>query len=487
MCLTVSLLILSCLFLLLSVPANAQNLLEPSQMKVERLYAEGTRLLTKGKNFERAILVLREAVQREPKNSDYVLALGCAFASRAYSLSRAFDSFQKYPALLKRDKKAMQIWLAGQQDEKSPVYQAEKPKMTPVPRTDDDGRVFKADAETAQARIKALSVAAWQKLDERVLLRDSDTPERRTDALNLLGWCRILLWLEPRGLVAGAWPEKQSTSAVSVIKPLEEAAALVPKEKRYLRSSGDAYIAIGSSQRGTSPVLRNKGVDILQTVLAETPNDVMLRLFIGVIGGNRFLRPGVTGSTSTVDLMRQVAQSDPSNAYLWYGLFGAAGNAHQYDEAFAALESGNAAPNFTTPQYIYSAHPWTAWAFPPPVPVDPKWQIFKALKYVSTVVFADKNNPTPDTIRYERAVLRVAHHHNKAFGDPNTEEDERKILEGQRYWSSSYAVGMATRIKDKFPETEEDRRLLVEAQNTIKKNDAALAAEDAMDVRFPLR
>lgn len=46
-------------------------------------YAQATRLLTAGKEFNEAITLLQSAVRAQPKNPDYHLALGCAYADQA--------------------------------------------------------------------------------------------------------------------------------------------------------------------------------------------------------------------------------------------------------------------------------------------------------------------------------------------------------------------------------------------------------------------
>lgn len=435
-----------------------------------QLFDTGERLLIQGRNFERAITVLREAVRREPKNSDYVLALGCAYASRAATLSRALVAARHFDIYTKRHANAVKIWQAGQGDEKSAVFGIERPKPERAPpRTRDDNRIFKTDAKTlerTEPRIKALCAAACARWDEGVALVETEPVETQAAAMSARAWGRLLLWMGPREAVPGSWPEKKVPTFVEILQVLEKIAALAPDDVRYLRAAGDAYGFLGFHKGFANPPARNKSVQILTKVLDKTPDDAFLRLYISLQGqSHAFINAEgslahTTVPVTMVDVIKEAVKTDPTNAQMHYTLFAAAGAAKQYDVALAALEAGNAAPRLTALRYPIQGHRWTRWAFPP-VLMNPKQNLWQAFKNLHNFAKNETDDPTAAMIRYKRAVLRMARQYTTMFRDPNiADADERTFYEFSRWLSSGYGGGVPPALQGYFPQTDEDQQLL---------------------------
>ncbi len=469
----------------------------------ESLYEEGTKLLTRGRNFERAITVLSQAVKQESENSDYVLALGCAYASRASVLSRAIEASRTYAADTEHYKAAKSKWTAAQKDPKNPAYGYAKPEPPAPPRTQDDNRLFKIAIFEAETQVRKLSLDAWQTVDKAVVLREKDTPERRAEARNTQGWCRILLYLDARYTVKASWPPEQTAKnsgdgaqktpaelaqmreaiAKTLFTPLQEAADLQPNNVSYLRSLGDAYVTMGTHEHSKNPIYRTKGTNILTKALEKSPDDALLRLRISGLRGLRSLLGGNTsGPQLAVDVMKQVVQSDKNNAYLWYSLFAVAGDAHDYDTAMDALQKAGGASSFRMARYSVAAPKTLAWAFAA-VSIDPHWQLVQALHFVNGHIYADKSSLTADAPKFEHGVLVMAHRFKTAMASAELTPEERVKIEKNLFWAAYYTTYDTHPLKDRFPQTPEDKQLYAEAQNYIAKNDADLSAEKAMGLR----
>ena len=461
-------------------------------------YTEGTNLLTRGKYFAQAVADLEQAVKSEPTNSDYILALGAAYTSRAAVLARAILAAKKYEADTVRYKAGKTKWIAAQKNPRSPAYGYPKPEPIAPPRTTDDNRLFKMEISDAEAQVKTLSLQAWQTLDTGVALRENDEVSRRAEALNLLGWCRILLYLDAQYAVKESWPPSQ-TGANGIQKnvsladakknkyallfgPLEEAAAFEPSNPVYLRSLGDAYAFMGGNPHSMNPLWRTKGADILTQVLEKTPRDGLLALRINQLRGMHLISSGPNrGPVSLVTIVKNAVDSDPSNAFLWYCLFAAAGEEHDYQTAMMALKSAETAPDFRMVRYASAVPKTLRWAFPP-LPISGRRLALGGVKHIASLVFADKNNPTSDAPLFLHGILVMAHRFKAAWEkakQAKQPDDEKELLEVNTFVSAGWAVGLA-KSQASVPQSETDKQLFTEAQNYLTKNDADYAAEDAM-------
>ena len=383
-------------------------------------------------------------------------------------------------------------------DPKSPAYGYPKPEPIAPPRTEDDNRLFKMGIPDAEAQVKALSLLAWQTLDKGVALRETDEPSRRAEALHVQGWSRIVLYLDAQYAVKESWPPSQ-TDADGVQKnilpadakknrdallfgPLETAAELQPNNASYLRSLGDAYAFMGGNPHSMNPLWRKKGADILTRVLTKTPDDGLLALRINQLRGMHLPSSGPSGPNGPVSLVAMVkkaVESDKSNAFLWYSLFAAAGEEHDYRTAMMALKSAETAPNFRMVRYVSSVPRTLQWAFPP-LPISSRRLALGGMKYVQSVAFADKDNPTPDAPLFRHGILVMAHRFKAAWEKADVPAYEKELLEVNTFVSASWAVGIA-KLMANVSQIGADKQLLAEAQKYMTKNDAGYAAEEAMN------
>ena len=485
-----------------AVKTNSQ-IVSPTPQTAADFYGEGTRLLTRGKFFAQAVSDLEQAVKKEPENSGYVLALGAAYTSRAAVLARAVLATKKYEADTVRYKAGKAKWLAAQKDPKSPAYGY--PKLEPIapPRTQDDNRLFKMEIADAEAKVRQLSLQAWQAADKAVALRQEDTAERRAEARNTQGWCRILLYVDVRYTVKESWPpdmktrsedsggvqkavspaETRETIAKMIFTPLQDAADLQPDNVFYLRSLGDAYVTMGTHEHSKNPAFRTKGTDILDKALEKSPDDALLRLRIGSLRGLRSLLGGNTsGPQSVVDVMKQVVQNDKNNAFMWYSLFAAAGDAQDYDTAMDALGKASSCSSFRTARYHVTTPKTLTWAFPP-LAINLRWQLVQALHFVDGRIFAEKDHPTTDAASFEHEILVMVHRQKTALSSIDLMPEERVLLEKNLLWASTYVAAGARLLKDAFPQSAEDKQFFAEAQDYLAGLDAKSDAEQAIGMR----
>jgi tetratricopeptide (TPR) repeat protein len=161
-----------------------------------KLYAQAIRLLTQGKRFERAIEYLTFAVEKDPKNPAYSLALGCAFASRFASV--AFAAL--YTNLLNHQREhfdqTITAWEKGREQLRKlapqvfdeAAYEKTRPKI-PAARvfdTKDDNQPFRLDMTQTYKTLTDLSAKAQAAWEKAVAL--SQTPDEKALAYYVQGW-----------------------------------------------------------------------------------------------------------------------------------------------------------------------------------------------------------------------------------------------------------------------------------------------------------
>ena len=102
-------------------PLDAQT----AALSAEALHAAGTRMLLAGRTYEKAAARFALAIQKEPDNFAHQIALGCALAGRAASLSRAALFSHTLAKQQAEYPKKLQEWEAGRAD--GEAYNAQNP------------------------------------------------------------------------------------------------------------------------------------------------------------------------------------------------------------------------------------------------------------------------------------------------------------------------------------------------------------------------
>ena len=209
------------------------------------LYLQGVALLHHGHWFEKSAVLLARAAAREPTNSDYVLALGCAYASRLAALARA-ASFTRYFAQEQetypervRQWQANRAWVQAHHPEA--VLPVDRDASRPVKRsapifpTKDDNRPYHLTPVQLTARVGELAAQAQAAWAKGVAL--SQTPAQKAHAYYLRGWGRRVL----QNFLACVPETKIPAPADAEIRAdFDQAIALDPANALYWQAKADA-------------------------------------------------------------------------------------------------------------------------------------------------------------------------------------------------------------------------------------------------------
>lgn len=245
-------------FLSLACVSGGGYLLPQEPEQKTSPFERADRLLKVGRNFEEAASLLRQVVAEEPQNYRAFLALACACANRAATLSRAYE----FTEILDRLKKTYPVfrkeWNAAQQRPNENTYASlgnsavvlqTMPRPDPPPaylRTRDDGKPFRlttAELKEALDALLAESESALHRAEE-----SAKTPQEKADVLWHRAWITRLL-----DMANGyAWPPQVGKNGAIVqerlfpnpdIKKaradLEEALRLTPEFARCWETLAD--------------------------------------------------------------------------------------------------------------------------------------------------------------------------------------------------------------------------------------------------------
>jgi len=281
--------------------------------------------LRRGRNFERAILELREAVKQEPDNRAYQIAFGCALASRAAALGNAASHLSEFAMDQAKFKMRLGVWETVQKDRSSPLYR--KP-LPPVLRTKDDNKQFTLTADEATKQFAPLALAAVAAWDRAASLAKTDA--ERAEAQWYRGWGLFLL--RGFGKPVGVDKIKDFPAFSDVAKAFEAATEAAPNDARYWQSLGDSFLDYDCDPKTTVPNVPNK---------------------------KEHLQSGLKAG---LDAYQRAVRLDKRNTLLWYrlyelwrqdtlmradGLFHSQEDAQQSESALrqaARLDAGNAFP-----------------------------------------------------------------------------------------------------------------------------------------------
>lgn len=260
----------------------------------EQLSRWATDHLIAGLWFDRAIAQLQAALKQDPNNSQYHLALGCAEADRAASLSYAtswrgaMDMMQSiYPM-------EEQMWEQGQKDPKNFEYGQPKPQPPPKYKvwTKDDYRELTLTQAQVSARVDGLAKAAKAEWAQALAL--CQTPDQKALAEYTQGWGLRLLdkaqtETSTPGLAGGMADMFGGQKDDDAIKALTAATQDSPDTALYWQSLGDALYQ--------NPALANLMGMFTQTAAPPAPK---------------------TGEMTALDAYQQSLKIQSGNPMLWY-------------------------------------------------------------------------------------------------------------------------------------------------------------------------
>lgn len=181
----------------LQISVDAQTVVSQTSdytlWKTPDLYAFANDLLKKGQRLETAITTLTIAVDREPTNLDYQLALGCACASRLSSLAyaqRMLETAQgtKYNFAIRQ-----RIWNETHTNPTSPLFGQSPPAAPSSPFTPDDGKSLELSTEALLKRKMELTGKCLAAFRRAKRLEIGLPVDRRAEAEYLRGWGLLLV------------------------------------------------------------------------------------------------------------------------------------------------------------------------------------------------------------------------------------------------------------------------------------------------------
>jgi tetratricopeptide (TPR) repeat protein len=296
----------------------------------EDLYKEATRLLLRGRQFERAAEMLAQAAQKAPSDYRFPAARGCALISRAASLAYAAAHTEWLKTARASYPKALADWEKAQKDPHSEDHDTPRPVMPParIFPTKDDGRPFRLTQEQTRQRLAELTAGGRAEfLRAEKLAR---TAEEKADAAYLYGWgLRVLAqYADPLGGLND--PDEDETDSEAA--PKGETALLPPPDKKavlavftrardaapdnalYWRSLGDTLLWRNEEEEADSAYDRAAELN---------PRDAPLHYFLynrrcQRLGNSASIEGESPSTDETFALLRRAQKADPSNGWLYY-------------------------------------------------------------------------------------------------------------------------------------------------------------------------
>lgn len=171
------------------------------------LYDQGLRLLRLGRQFDRAAEYLALAAQKVPGDPATQLALGCAYASRAASLSYAASFTKRLREARATFAETVQEWETQRDEMKAQLgqvfnaaeFEKSRPVLPPLREfpTKDDNRPYRLTAGEETHRLTELYTRARAAWEAALVL--SKTPEETARAYYIRGWGMRVLHLSLSG------------------------------------------------------------------------------------------------------------------------------------------------------------------------------------------------------------------------------------------------------------------------------------------------
>jgi tetratricopeptide (TPR) repeat protein len=285
--------------------------------EAESLYKEASRLLLRGRQFERTAELLAQAATKNPDDYRFPAARGCALVSRSASLAYAAAHTEWLAHTQAVYPKLLSAWEMAQKDPDSERYGDPRPERLPARAfpTKDDGRPFRLTPEQTRKRLAELTADgrdAFLQAEER-----ARTPEQKADWAYLYGWAlRVLtLYADPLHGVTGPTPTGDNAllrapDKKEVLRLMTAARDAAPDNPLYWRSLGDTLLW-----------MQDDGADAAYERAAElAPRDALLlyHLYNRKAGRVNAIDGEPKAATEALDLLRRVRKADPANGWFSY-------------------------------------------------------------------------------------------------------------------------------------------------------------------------
>src|SRR5579884_3066305 len=211
----------------------------------QQCYHDANEHLVRGMWYERAAAQLKEAIRQEPRNPDYHLALGCAYADRAASIGYAASYAAMHNDEVAQYPKELDDWEKGQSDPTNYEYHTDRPLPPPafVAYTKDDLKLYTLTSAQTSSQLQELAKQAEAEWTKAIAL----CPDRkaRASAEYVQGWGLSLLSGYRNGAVdyeSGAQSPALSGMPTQddAAKAFEAAVKDDPGNAVYWQSLGDA-------------------------------------------------------------------------------------------------------------------------------------------------------------------------------------------------------------------------------------------------------
>jgi hypothetical protein len=142
-------------------------------------YEQATNMLRRGQRYEEAARKLRLAIEKEPSNYRYHLALGCAYVGRVASLVQAMNKIPANARNQAKYTKWRKEWENERQNSVGATSGLAAPALPPTLVTADDNLPFQMTEEEAATRVNGLVKQAFHAYDTAKTA--SATPAERAE------------------------------------------------------------------------------------------------------------------------------------------------------------------------------------------------------------------------------------------------------------------------------------------------------------------
>lgn len=163
----------------------------PLDESPEQLYAMASTMMRRGLRYEKAAEYLKTALQNDPTNYRYAMALGVAYKGRIASLASAIASMEFDQRNKEKYNRWQTEWSEAQKDQDHPRYGTPPPEPPPILTTPDDRKLFLLSREDGIQKLHELAPLALDAWDTG--LTQAKTREEIAEAESLRGWGMLFL------------------------------------------------------------------------------------------------------------------------------------------------------------------------------------------------------------------------------------------------------------------------------------------------------
>ena len=232
---------------------------EEADKTVETPFERGRILTQSGRTLETAIKVLLPLVARDPKNADYQLTLGCAYASRLASVAYVAHNAKIAVGAQRMFQKRTKIWQQMQNNPTMPLFGMPQPVLPPFTTTPDDDKELDISNGKDREQMTDLAENALMHLREAYTLSRKFAVKRKVQSDYTCGWGMLLIYRYGREVIKfqtetpppkengkGDFTEEQRDKSVfyqaEIVACFKECTDYYKKRADYWQSLAFAYV-----------------------------------------------------------------------------------------------------------------------------------------------------------------------------------------------------------------------------------------------------